>query len=389
MRLRHILSLDDLEAAARRHLPRPIFGFVAGAAETNWSLRDNREVFAQYGLRPRVLVGVATRSSAASLFGREYAAPFGIAPMGLSALVAYRGDLVLARAAAAANVPMIMSASSLIPMEEVIRANPEAWFQAYLPGEPDRIAALVERVAAAGFGTLVHTVDVIVAANRENNVRSGFATPLRPSVRLAWDGLIRPRWSVGTFLRTLAKHGMPHFENSYATRGPPVLSRHASRDFGERAHLSWEHVAQIRARWKGRFVLKGILCGEDARIARELGCDGVIVSNHGGRQLDGAVSPLRVLPEVVAQSGDMCVMIDCGFRRGSDVLKAIALGARFVFVGRPFLYAAAIAGEAGVRHAIDLLAAEVLRDMGLLGINRLDEMGPDRLMHVGPRVGGG
>jgi L-lactate dehydrogenase (cytochrome) len=389
VRLRHILSLDDLEPAARRRLPRPLFGFVAGAAESNWSLRDNREVFAEYGFRPRMLVGVAARSCRTTLFGRDYAAPFGIAPMGLSALIAYRGDLVLARAAAAAQVPMIMSASSLIRMEDVARANPAAWFQAYLPGEPDRIAALVDRVAAAGFNTLVHTVDVIVAANRENNVRAGFSTPLRPTARLAWDGLIRPRWTVGTFARTLLRHGMPHFENSYATRGAPVLSRHANRDFGERAHLSWEHLTQIRERWKGRLVVKGIMSGEDARIARELGCDGVIVSNHGGRQLDGAVAPLRVLAEVVAQAGDMTVMIDGGLRRGTDVLKAIALGARFVFVGRPFLYAAAIAGEDGVRHAIDVLAAEVLRDMGLLGINRLDEMGPDRLIHVGPRAASG
>ncbi len=179
--LRHVLSLEDLEPAARRHLPRPIFGFVAGAAESNWSLRDNREVFSEYGFRPRMLVGVAGRSTGTTLFGRDYAAPFGIAPMGLSALITYRGDLVLARAAAAANLPMIMSASSLIPMEEVVRAAPGTWFQAYLPGEPDRIAALVDRVAAAGVETLVHTVDVIVAANRENKC-SCSATPKLPTL---------------------------------------------------------------------------------------------------------------------------------------------------------------------------------------------------------------
>ena len=383
--LRRCLSLEDFEPAARRHLPRPIFGFVAGAAETNWSLRDNREVFAEYGFRPRMLVGVSARSTKTSLFGREYAAPFGIAPMGLSALVAYRGDLVLARAAAHAGVPMIMSASSLIPMEEVIAAAPGTWFQAYLPGEPERIVPLLDRVAAAGFETLVHTVDVTVGANRENNVRAGFSTPLRPGLRLAWDGLVRPRWSVGTFARTLTRHGMPYFENSYASRGAPLLSRHAERDFGERAHLNWEHLALIRKRWRGQLIVKGILCGEDARIAREHGCDGVIVSNHGGRQLDGALSPLRVLPEVVEHAGDMTVMIDSGFRRGGDVLKAIALGARFVFVGRPFLYAAAIGGEAGVQRAIELLGAEILRNMGLLGINRLEEMDAERIVHVGRR----
>ncbi len=380
--LRNVLSLEDLEPAARRHLPRPLFGFVSGAAETNWSLRDNRNVFGEYGFRPRVLVGVAERSTKTTLFGHEYAAPFGIAPMGLSALIAYRGDLVLARTAAAANVPMIMSASSLIPMEQIAHTAPGTWFQAYLPGEPDRIAALVDRVSAAGFETFVHTVDVIVAANRENNIRSGFTTPLRPSVRLAWDGLIRPRWTVGTLLKTLQRHGLPRFENSYATRGAPIISQHAHRDFGERAHLNWEHLAQIRKRWRGRLVVKGVLSGEDTRIAREHGVDGVIVSNHGARQLDGAVSPLRVLPEVVECAGDMAVMIDSGFRRGSDVLKAIALGAHFVFIGRPFLYAAAIGGDPGVQRAIDLLASEIHRNMGLLGINTIAEMGRDRLVDI-------
>lgn len=382
-RLSRILSLEDLEPAARRHLPRPLFGFVAGAAETNWSLRDNRAVFSEYGFRPRVLVGVAERSTKTTLFGHEYAAPFGIAPMGLCSLIAYRGDLVLARAAALANVPMILSASSLVPMEDVVQAAPGTWFQAYLPGEPERIVALIERVRAAGFDTLVHTVDVVVSANRENNVRAGFTTPLRPSLRLAWDGLIRPRWTFGTLAKTLARHGMPHFENSDATRGAPIISREAERDFGERAHLSWQHLALIRKHWPGRLIVKGILSGEDAQIAREQGADGVIVSNHGGRQLDGAVSPLRVLPEVVDRAGDMTVMIDSGFRRGSDVLKAIALGAHFVFVGRPFIYAAAIAGHNGVRHAIDLLKAEVHRNMGLLGINTIGELAQARLVDLG------
>jgi L-lactate dehydrogenase (cytochrome) len=194
-RLRRILSLDDFEAAARRHLPRPIFAYVSGGVETNASLRDNRSAFEDYGFVPRMLVDVSGRSQATELFGHTYAAPFGIAPMGISALSAYRGDLVLARAAGQANIPMVMSGSSLIRLEEVAAVNPAAWFQAYLPGEPDRILALLERVERAGYGTLVVTVDTPVVANRENNVRSGFSTPLRPSLRLAWDGMIRPNWT--------------------------------------------------------------------------------------------------------------------------------------------------------------------------------------------------
>lgn len=381
-RLRRILSLDDFEQAARRHLPRPVFGYVAGAAENNAALRDNRAAFDEWAFVPRVLTDVSKRTQATTVFGRTYAAPFGLAPMGLSALAAYRGDIALTRAAAAANVPMIMSGSSLIPLEEVARDNPAAWFQAYLPGEPERITALVERVARAGFGTLLLTVDTAVLANRENNIRAGFSTPLRPSLRLAWDGVIRPNWLLNTALRTVKRHGMPHFENSYATRGAPILARNVNRDFGMRDHLNWTHLALIRRIWKGRLVVKGVMSPQDARLAREHGVDGIIVSNHGGRQLDGTASPLRLLPRIAAEAGDMAVMLDSGVRRGTDVLKAVALGAKLVFVGRPFLYAAAVGGEAGVRHAINILSEEINRDMALLGINTLAEMTPERLLRL-------
>lgn len=378
-RLRHILSLDDLEAAARRHLPRPLFGYIVGGTEDNAACADNRAVFREYGFVPRVLTDVSRRSQATRLFGMDYATPFGIAPMGISALMAYRGDLVLARAAAEAGIPMIMSGSSLIRLEEVAEAAPDSWFQAYLPGEPQRIRALVERVEQAGFDTLLLTVDTAVLASRENNVRTGFSTPLKPSLRLAYDGAIRPNWLMNTFARTLLRHGMPHFENSYAERGAPIVAQNITRDLGLRDHLNWEHLKQIREQWKGRLIVKGILSPQDARIAREQEVDGIIVSNHGGRQLDGAISGLRKLPEIVSESGDMPVMFDGGIRRGTDVLKAIALGADFVFVGRPFLYAAAIGGQAGVQHAINLLATEIDQDMGLMGINSLEEMEPDLL----------
>ncbi|MBB3176620.1 alpha-hydroxy acid oxidase [Variovorax sp. Sphag1AA] len=368
-KLRRMLSLDDFEHAARRFLPKPIFAYVSGGCETNRSLRANRSAFEDYAWVPRVLVDTAARTLATALFGHRYAAPFGIAPMGISALSAYRGDLVQAQAAAATNVPMILSGTSLIPMEEVARANPAAWFQAYVPGEPDRILKLLDRVERAGFGTLVVTVDTPVSGNRENNIRAGFSTPLRPSLRLALDGITHPGWLFKTALRTLVRHGMPHFENSQASRGAPILSSSVMRDFGARDHLNWEHLALIRKRWKGHLVVKGILDPRDALLAREQGADGIILSNHGGRQLDGAVTPMRMLPKVVEALGDRDypVMIDSGFRRGNDVLLALALGAKFVFVGRPFNYAGAVAGEPGVRHAIGILASEIMRNMALIG----------------------
>jgi len=367
--LKSILSLDDFEVAARHHLPHPIFAYICGGAEDNASRRDNRQAFAEWGFVTRVLRNVSARTQAVVLLGRRHDSPFGIAPMGISALSAYRGDLVQATAAAKAGIPMIMSGSSLIPVEEVIAAAPDTWFQAYLPGEQHKIDALIERVERAGVQTLVITVDSAVLANRENNIRAGFSTPLKPSMRLAWEGMTHPRWLFGTFLRTLALRGMPHFENSSATRGAPILSANAVRDFGAKDHLAWEHIAQIRRKWPRQLVVKGIMHPDDARLAREHGAQGVILSNHGGRQLDGTVSPLRVLQQArVAVGPDYPLMLDSGIRRGTDVLKALALGASFVWVGRPFNYAAAVGGEAGVLHAIRILAAEVQRDLGLLGL---------------------
>lgn len=381
-RLQGILSLEDFKHAARAHLPRPLFGYIAGAAEDNTSARANRAAFQNYGFRTRVMVDVSQRHQKTTVFGTTYSAPFGIAPVGISAMSAYRGDLVLATAAEREGVPAIMSGTSLIRMEDVARAAPSTWFQAYLPGDVSKIDALVDRIDAAGFKTLVLTVDIPVWANRENNVRTGFSMPLRPSLRLAWDGLVRPRWLVGTLLRTFALHGMPHFENSFATRGAPMLSSSAIRDTTGRDHLNWSHIEAIRRRWSGNLVLKGILNERDARRAASLGADGIIVSNHGGRQLDGAAAPLTMLPRIVDQVGHQTVvMMDSGVRRGGDVLKAVALGARMVFLGRPFMYAAAVGGEDGVRHAIALLRDEVDRNMAMLGANALREVTAECLVH--------
>jgi len=381
--LRRILSLDDFEHAARRYLPSPIFAYVSGGCETNLALRDNRAVFDEYRFVTRILTTTSKRSLRTRLLGEDWAAPFGIAPMGMSALSAYQGDLVQTRAAAQAGIPMIMSGSSLIPLEQIVQAYPRAWFQAYVPGEPERILALIDRVERAGYGTLVVTVDTPVSGNRENNIRAGFSSPLRPSLRLAWDGVTHPRWLFGTALKTLWRHGMPHFENSQATRGAPMLSRNVMRDFGARDHLNWSHFDLIRQRWRGRLVIKGVLHAQDALLAREHGADAIIVSNHGGRQLDGVTSPLRVLPGIVEALGpDYPVMVDSGIRRGTDVLKALALGAHFVFVGRPFNYAGAIAGQAGVAHAIDILRQEVHRNMALLGLNTPRDLDAGELINV-------
>src|SRR5512134_1152073 len=360
-RFRNILCLDDFEEPARRFLPRPIFGYASGGVETNSARDGNRAAFAEWEFLPRVLVNTRGRQQKTTVLGRTYDLPFGFPPMGGTSLAAYMGDSVLAQVAAELNTIMIQSGASLTTMERIREIGPTAWFQAYLPGEREIIVPLVERAQRAGFDTLVLTVDVQVPANRENNVRSGYNSPLKPTLRLAWDCLMRPRWLFGNFGRTVLEQGMPHLENMGFPRIP--VMGFVERPRRPRDGLALEDL-----------VLKGVLSPQDVRIARESGVDGILVSNHGGRQLDYTVAPLRVLPAVVAEAGSMTIMMDGGVRRGTDVLKALALGAKFVFVGRPFLYAATIAGAAGVHHAVSLLKDEISRDMAMLGISSLAEM---------------
>ncbi|MFC4275636.1 alpha-hydroxy acid oxidase [Achromobacter aloeverae] len=381
--LRGILSLGDFEPAARRILPRPIFGYLQGGVEDNVTLQANVAAFRKCMFRTNVLVDVSAREQGRELLGQVYRTPFGIAPMGLCAMFAFDGDVAMAGAAEAAGIPYVLSGASLTRMERVAQAAPtSAWFQAYIPGEPAHIEGLIQRVEKAGFRTLVVTVDTATLANRENNVRVGFSTPLRPSLRLAWDGLLRPRWLLRTLGRTLARHGMPHFENAGSGRGVPIISSSVVRQFGLRDHLSWEHLALIRRQWRGKLVVKGIISATDVMRAEQAGADGVILSNHGGRQLDGTVPPLLVLPDAVKAKGRMALMLDSGIRRGTDVLKALAQGADFVFVGRPMAYAAAVGGQQGVAHAIDLLRDEIHRDMALLGVRRLADLGREHLVPV-------
>jgi L-lactate dehydrogenase (cytochrome) len=375
--MRGYLSLDEFEQAARRLLPRMIYGYAASGTETDASVRQNRDSYADYALVPRVLTGAARHDHKCMLFGREYAAPFGIAPMGASSLFAYRADVVMAQAAKAAGVPMVLSGASFIAMEEVAKQAPGTWFQAYLPGHPEPIRRLLARVAAAGYETLVITVDVPVPGNREVDKHNGFSVPLRLSPQLLWDGLSHPSWLIGTALRTIASRGLPHLENYRAMRGPSILSRADIKGGGAVERMSWSEIRLVRSLWKGTLIVKGILSAEDARRAGECGVNGIIISNHGGRQLDGAIAPLRVLPSIKKAVPDMTVMIDGGIRRGSDVIKALALGADFAFVGRPFLYAASVGGAAGVTRAINLMFEEIRRDMTLVGIASLSKLSVD------------
>ena len=379
---RDLLALDDFQRHAREHLPPMVYQYVAGAVETSAALHANRAAYTRWSFLPRRMVDTSTRSAATTLFGKTYSVPFGIAPLGGAAFVAYRGDLRLAEGARQTNMPMILSASSLIKLEDVHAQNPDAWFQAYLPGDQTRIDRLVDRLATTGFGTLVVTADTPVLGNREHNTRSGFSMPMRITPKVVWQSATHPRWLLGTVAQTFYRHGPPHFENMEAERGPPMLSRNALRNTTARDKLCWANLQAIRRRWKGTLLVKGLTAPADVALARECGVEGVILSTHGGRQLDYDVPPLEVLPEIAAEKGGMTIIIDSGIRRGTDVLKALALGADFVFLGRPFLFAAAIGGTPGVMHAARILKEEIERDMALIGVNRLSDLGPDRLRRM-------
>lgn len=385
-RLERCLSIRDLEREARRILPRCVEGYVCGGTEDGASLEASTAAFGQVGFLPRGLRVVEHRSSQASLFGQDYALPVGFAPTGFSAIVMHECDLALARAAREANLPFIISGASSVPLERLqAETGNRCWYQAYLPGDTDRIGRLLARLRQAEIPVLVVTIDTCVGANRENLQRLAFTVPFRLSPSVVLDGMLHPRWTLDVFLRTLMGSGVPRFANLYEEIGPPITQDPPNGFRGGRDRLSWDHIRWIRAQWPGKLVLKGVMHPEDARLARAAGADGIVVSSHGGRQLDGCVSPLQALPGVVAAvPSDYPVMLDGGIRRGTDVLKAIALGARMTFVGRPPLYGAAVGGAAGIRKVTDIFRTEIATDMALLGCATLADVTPDLVMPLAP-----
>ncbi|WP_294911257.1 alpha-hydroxy acid oxidase [Tatumella sp. UBA2305] len=371
---KRFLSLRDFENYAKRKLPKPLYAYVSGGVEDNISLKNNLKSFSEISLIPEFMNDVSKRSTETKIFGHTYASPVGIAPMGIVALSGYQGDLAMAEAAKSQNVPFILSGSSLTRMEEIAEANENTWFQAYLPKTNEQIELLIKRVHNAHIRHLVITVDVCLPANRENNIRAGFSTPFRPSFRLACEGITHPSWLVGTLIKTILTSGPLYFENNNATRGAPLFSHTAVRDFSGRSHLTWQHIELIRNQWKGPLIIKGILSQADAVRCREIGVDGVIVSNHGGRQLDTAVSPVHVLQKIKSCSDNMVVMSDSGIRRGTDIIKSLAMGSQLCFIGRPFNYACTVGGKNAVEHAIKLIASEVNRDLGMLGLTSTESV---------------
>lgn len=379
---RRIQAIDDLRRIASKRVPRVAFEFMAGGAEDFFTLENNREVFERIRFRPRTLVDVSRRSTEVEVFGKTFGFPFGIAPTGAAGLYCHRGETAIARAARAANVPFVLSTSSFEPMEDVARdAGGTLWFQLYM--SKDRAAAerLVLRARDAGYEALVMTSDVPVPANREYNDRNAFTVPYKLNASTMVDGLLHPDWLLNVFLRTLWKSGVPRYRNLDTSVGGKIVAKSRTESRANRDSLTWDEVRWLRDLWPRKLFVKGILRPDDALAARAAGADGIFVSNHGGRQLDGAVSPMEVLPHIRAAVGpDFTIMADSGFRRGSDIVKALALGANMVFCGRAALFGVAAGGEAGAHRAVEILGSEVRRVLALLGCPSIAELSTDYLL---------
>ncbi len=388
MKLDQAINIEDLHRMAKRRLPKIAFDFIEGGLEDERGLERNTSAFHQHQLLPRYLVDVSKRDQSATLFGHTYASPFGISPTGGAGLFRRGADLMLAKAAAKANIPYIMSGASNDSIEAAARVAPgHAWYQLYSAREAKVREDMIRRTADAGLGALVLTVNVPVGSKRERNIRNGFANvrggllqalSLKPLI-LA-EALTHPGWIV-EYLRHGG--GTPMLQNwqPYAPNGANAESVYnfarALQPFNAQ---TWRDLERYRRLFPRAVVVKGIMSPADAVRAAEIGCDGIIVSNHGGRQLDQAPASLDVLPAINEAVGDkLTVMLDSGVRRGADILIALCLGARFVFMGRPTLYGAAAGGIPGVHKAISILSGEIDLVMAQIGCPSLNELGPDFL----------
>lgn len=382
MSYRVALNIEDLRKIAKKRLPRVAYEFLAGGVEDDVTLAHNRAVFERIRFRPQTLVNVAARSQQANIFGRTFDSPFGIAPTGAAGLYGFAADIALARAARAANIPFVLSTASFEPLERVAQeaAGGALWFQLYMSKDRAAAKALVERARNAGYEALVMTSDVVVQANREYNTRNGFTIPFRMNFSNMIDGALHPRWLCDVFFRTLYHSGVPRFQNLDTNVGGRIVAKPLEEFRTQRETLNWDDVRWLREIWPHKLFVKGVLRADDAQRAADSGADGIFISNHGGRQLDGAISPIEALPEIRAAVGRrLTLMVDSGFRRGSDIVKALALGADMAFVGRATLYGIAAGGEPGAAHAIDILRTEIHRVMALIGCPSLSELTPDFL----------
>jgi (S)-mandelate dehydrogenase len=371
-------NIEDLRQKAKKRLPSGVFDYVDRGAEDEIALRNNRKAFEELKLKNRVLVDVSARSLKTKIFGKEITMPYGISPTGTVGLMAYEGEIAVAKAAARMGVPCCVGTNAQTPMEEIWeKAGGNLWFQLYLWADKTLSMQLVDRVKAVGFETLIVTVDGPVGSNREYNQRSGYGVPIKYTPKLIAQLIAKPGWC----WRVLAQHyiyrGAPKFENYPPELMSKITDKAVRHTYTKTDNQTWDDLKRIRDIWPGNLLIKGLQSPADAELAADNGLDGIIVSNHGGRYVDAAVAPIQILSEIRAAVGKrLTVCIDSGPRRGSDVIKALALGADLVMSGRPTLYGSAAAGEAGAYRALEIFRDETDRLMAQLGLNSVEEIGP-------------
>jgi len=370
-----ILSTGDLRDLARRRIPRAIFDYAEGGSYDERTLRRNTDDLDALSFRQRVMVDVSDISLATTLVGLPASMPLGIAPTGLAGFFHADGEILGARAAAAFGIPFCLSTMSICSIEDVRAATTQPfWFQQYLMRDRGFNQELIERAIAAQCSALVLTLDLQVLGERRRDPRNGLSIPPRLSLRNAFDLVTKPAW-----IKTVLLGKRRTFGNLAGriggSSGISRLSEWTASQFD--ASANWRDVDWVRSRWPGKLILKGVLDAEDARLALATGADAIVVSNHGGRQLDGAPSSIAVLPEVVRAIDGRCeVLFDGGIRSGQDIAKALALGARGALIGKSFLYALAAGGQAGVTRALQILREELRVTLALTGTSRIDDVGP-------------
>jgi len=370
------LTIGDLREIARRKVPNFIFEYVEGGAEDEATLRRNRRALEALLLQPQTLIDTSGRQQRIELFGRPSPAPLIVAPTGGNGLLYPRGDIALARAAAAAGIPFCLSTVSTVRLEDVAaEAGGRLWMQLYVMRDRAAAEEIVARAGAAGYEALVFTTDANVFGHREWD-RRNYRAPGKPTWRNVLDALRHAHWLYEVLLRK----GVPRFENLLSCLPPGGANAVGGSTIIPDLFapcITWEDITWLRNMWRGKLLVKGVLSVADAERAVALGADGLVLTNHGGRQLDYCVSPMDVLPEIARAVGKRtCIVIDSGFRRGSDVIKALALGAHAIMIGRATLYGLSAGGERGARRALEILTTEIDRTLGHLGCRSIAELGP-------------